>query len=383
VATTPRASKVFAASLLVVVAVVAAIAGQVWRGSRDSRTRTTTTDGGDVLTATRDRSVDEHLVPLVRARVLFENRRIEASPDPLHALVPAPPHVELTPALWASLAYRTKDGLEPLGEGELANLAGPFASVWPAVLARFARDVRDAQDAPVLGASGVFELSPADGNAAARLLVPSTFAGLPFAGDAVVALPHESRLLVADAASDASLDALANRLKQLWDEAPCDVRAFRVARHGDAGVAVTPFAWRDLESSADQYDATRQKEVLERKLGTGDDAPFLASVKRMRNPQTEEEVSFVVQTEEVRTLLAPAGWVDFRKVDLTRHTATTVGCATWESARTLLGARWRETPLWPPRYETLGFPTTEELAKMGCPQTALAYDLGVARTLPP
>ena len=380
-----KAMKVFASAVLVVVAVVAALVGKVSRGWHRSPARALT-DGGNPAAPTAALSLDEHLVPIVRARVLFENRRIETSPDPLHALEAAPPHLEITPALWAALAYRTKEGLEPLGADELAKLAGPFASVWPAVLARFARDVADARDgkdgkdAPRLGENGVYELSPADGNAAARLLVPSTFSALPFVGDAVVALPHESRLLVADAANDASLEALATRLKELWDEEPCDTRVFRVARPGGA---VSPFALRDLESSADQYDSARQRDVLQRKLGTADDAPFVASRKRLRNPQTEDEVAFVVQTEGVLTLLPAAGWVDFRAVDLTRHTATTLGCATWESAQALLGARWRQTPLWPARFETTGFPTKSELATMGCTQPALAPDLGVARSVAP
>jgi hypothetical protein len=103
---------------------------------------------------------------------------------------------------------------------------------------------------------------------------------------------------------------------------------------------------------------------------------------RAKNPASGEELTFVVHTEETRTLLPRAEYVVFRHVDLEKKTATTLACGAWDTVFALMKDRWKATPLWPARWLATDLPTEKERERLGCDHPMLRPDLGVARPIP-
>ena len=139
--------------------------------------------------------------------------------------------------------------------------------------------------------------------------------------------------------------------------------------------------FEDLRRSADQRDERLQREQLRRRLDDKESAPFVASVIRTKDPESGEELAFVVHTEETPSLLPRADWVIFRRVDLTKRTATTLACGPWDKVAAMMKGRWKETPFRPARWLATEHPTKKELATLGCEQPVLAHDLNVARSV--
>jgi hypothetical protein len=237
---------------------------------------------------------------------------------------------------------------------------------------------------PTRAAEGLYELRFGDENDSARVLRPEVFAPLDLRGDPVVATPKQDLLLVCGADDVGGLRALLDRLVALEEDGAQNVRLVRLHEGRITPLqleASHPLRSRlaDLQRSADQRDAELQQEALAARLGDSDDVPFVASVKRMGNARTGEELSFVVHTEDTPTLLPRADFVVFRRVDLEKKTATTLACAPWATALALMRGRWKTTPLYPTRWLATELPTQQELQQLGCRQPQLAIDLGVAR----
>jgi hypothetical protein len=323
------------------------------------------------------------LVPLVRERISHEIARIMAAQDPLKSLPPEPPHLVLTDELWGVLAYETDDQFVRIDAATMKKWNASFDQAWAGAVKRL--EQRSAQHASVLSRRGLHELHYDDGNDSARILVPSELAQLPLTTDLVAAMPKEDLLLVAGANDDDALRAMFDRLVKEWDRGSQNMRIVRI---GGGGKVVTPFELHpshalygklaDLQRSADQHDETLQREALKKRLDTREDAPFVASLARVRN-QEGDEFSFVVHTEETPTLLARADFVVFRRVDLTKKTAMTLACGRWEKVSRLMKGRWKETALHPARWIANEHPTPKELEQLGCDQPFLRLDLGVAR----
>lgn len=321
------------------------------------------------------------LVPVVRERIDYELARIMTSRAPMNDLGPEPPHVALTDELWGVLAYETDDQFVRLDAAALQRWNVKFDDVWPKALARLTeRSTTFTKD----DTEGLRVLRFGDDNDSARVLVPGVFAQLGLAGDAVVGMPKEDVLLVAPIENDAAVSALMDRLVEEWDRGAPTLRIVRVGR----GKTV-PFLLgtshplhaklADLVASADQRDEELQREALKDKLGEGEEAPYVATRKRVRNDQTHEELSFVVHTEDTPTLLPQAEYVVFRRVDLTKKTATTLACGPWDKVYAMMKGRWKETPLRPARWMATDLPTADELRKLGCEHPVLRLDMGIAR----
>jgi hypothetical protein len=324
------------------------------------------------------------LVPLVRERIDYELARIMASKAPIRDLGPEPPHVALTDDLWGVLAYETDDQFVRLDGAALARWNVRFDDVWPKALARLAERSSTFTQDDAGSQNGLHVLRFGDDNDSARVLVPGVFAQLGLGGDAVVGMPKEDVLLVAPAQDDAAVGALMDRLVEEWDRGAPSLRIVRVGNGKTAPFVVStshPLHAKlaDLVASADQRDEELQREALKDKLGEGEDAPYVAARKRVRNDQTQEELSFVVHTEETPTLLPQAEWVVFRRVDLTKKTATTLACGTWDKVYAMMKGRWKDTPLRPARWLATDLPSAEELRKLGCEHPVLRLDMGIAR----
>jgi hypothetical protein len=322
------------------------------------------------------------LVPVVRERVSHEIARIIVSPQPLNALRPEPPHIALTDDLWGVLAYQTENQFVRIDAETLTRWGTTFDKAWINALASL--DRRSMRATTTLTEGGVRELHFGDGNDSARLLIGSTFAKLNLAGDPVIGIPKEDLLLVASADDEKSLRALADRLVDEWEKSAQNARVVRISQTGVVPFTLPPthplFArFEDLQRSADQHDERRQREALKKKLGEGDDVPFVASLQRVKNPKTNEDLSFIVHTEDTPSLLPRGDYVVFRRVDLEKKTATTLACGKWERVSRLMTGRWKETPFHA-RWLATDLPTAKELEELGCDHPALRADLGIARS---
>jgi hypothetical protein len=316
------------------------------------------------------------LVPVVRERISYEVARIMASPKPHVALQPEPPHIALTDDLWGVLAYETDDQFVRIDASVLKAWNASFEKLWPQALARLEQRSRAGSTHVV---DGVRELRFGDGNDSARALLTPLLDKQGLAGGAVVAMPKEDVLLAAGADDGPALSALANRLAAEWDLGNQNARVVRVG-----GGVTAPFAvdassplratLADLRTSTEQREERLQREALRRRLGSGEDAPFVASLFRVKQKDTNAEFSYVVHSEVVTSLLPRADYVVFRRVDVAKNTATTLGCAAWATAYPLMKDRWKETPLHPSRWLATALPNAKELKEITCDQPALRGD---------
>jgi hypothetical protein len=301
------------------------------------------------------------------------------------ALHAEPPHVALSEDLWAVLAYETDDRFVRIEAGTLRDWKVSFDAVWPAAVKRLEERSRAGSTHEIEGAR---ELRFGDGNDSARVLVPSALAKEPLTGGVVAAMPNEALLLLAGAGDPRSLDALAGRLLAEWDRGNQNARVVRVSDDGKVAPLVldasSPEHARllDLQRSTEQREERLQREALRRRLGDGEDAPFVASLFRVRNRETGAELSFVVHSEEVTSLLPRADYVVWKRVDMTNHTATTLACAPWSKAYPLMKPRWKETPLHPARWLAATLPTDKELKELGCDQPMLRGEDRTGKTAP-
>jgi hypothetical protein len=135
----------------------------------------------------------------------------------------------------------------------------------------------------------------------------------------------------------------------------------------------------DLEASVAQRDELLQRRALQKRYGDREDTPFVATPMRARNPETGDEIAFVVHSEQVTTLLARTDWIVFRRVDVEKKTTTTLACGRWDRVFAMMKNRWKETPLRPPRWLATDLPSAAELRQLGCAHPVLRMDLGVAR----
>ena len=324
------------------------------------------------------------LVPIVRERISYEVARIMASPKPHVALRPEPPHVALTDDLWGVLAYETEDQFLRIEAEVLGGWNVSFDKVWPEAVERLEQR---SQAGTTYVVDGVRELRFKDGNDSARVLFPSLLAKQPLPGGAVAAMPKEDMLLVAGAEDGEALQALGKRLLGEWDRGAQNARLVRVGE-GKA----TPFAptgpkpleamFTDLRRSTEQRDEGLQREALKKRLGEGEDAPFVTTVMRAKNPTTDVELTVVVHTEGVDSLIARADYVWFKRVDVEKRTATTLGCGAWDAVYPLMKGRWKETPLHPARWLATSLPTAKELKGLRCDHPALRDPPGTTRTVP-
>lgn len=324
------------------------------------------------------------IVPLVRERIAHEIARIMASEDPLKSLPPEPPHLAFTDELWGVLAYETDDQFVRIDAETMRRWNASFERAWPDAVKRL--ELRSTQHASVISRRGLHELHYDDGNDSARIFVPAALAELRLAGDAVAAFPKEDILLVAGADDDVGLRAMLDRVVAEWDRGSTNMRMVRIG-----GGKTVPFELHpshalygklaDVQRAADQHDETLQRDALKKRLDTREDAPFVASLKRVRKGESGDEFSFVVHTEETPTLLPRADFVVFRRVDLTKKTAMTLACGPWDKVSRLMKGRWKETSLHPARWLANDHPTPKEIAQLGCDQPMLRLDLGVARPI--
>lgn len=316
------------------------------------------------------------LVPVVRERISYEVGRIMASPKPHVALHAEPPHVVLTDDLWGVLAYETEDQFVRIDAPVLKSWNVSFEKLWPEALARLEQRSRAGSTYIV---DGVRELRFGDGNDSARVLLSPLLDKQPLAGGAVVAMPKEDVLLVAGADDGPALRALVNRLTMEWDLGNQNARVLRVGGGKTAPFVVeasNPIHERlaDLRKSTEQRDERLQREALRRRLGAEEDAPFVASLFRVKHKDTNAEFSYVVHSEGVTSLLPRADYVVFKRVDVAKNTATTLGCAAWATVYPLMKDRWKETPLYPARWLATALPNAKELKDVTCDQPALRGD---------
>lgn len=311
---------------------------------------------------------EPHLVAVVRERIGFELARIAVSAKPEVELIAAPPHVALTDDLWGVLAYETDDQFIRLDAIALTRWGAKFEDLWPKVLEKLVASSTSAKSSEN---HGVYDLDYGDQNSSARILAPSVFAKL-IGGDVVVAMPKESLFLVTSKADVNAVDALTDRVSREWDRGAQNARLFAVDMKG----AVRPYddarpSVAELTRAAAQRDEQLQRDALRAKYGEAEDTPFVATLKRIKNPTTKDEIEFAVQTAEVPTLIPKANWIVFRHVDPAHNEATTLACGTWERVYALMKSRWKETPLYPKRWFAAEVPTAKELAALGCDNPAL------------
>jgi hypothetical protein len=323
------------------------------------------------------------LVPLLRERIDWEIARIMAVPDPLVSLPPEAPHVNVTDDLWGMLGYETEDQFLRVDGTALTKWNVSFDDAWRAAISRFAAK---AVTPMATATSGLREVRYGDGNDSARLLVPQRLPLAGLNGDPVFAAPRKDLVLLVGADDLAGLEALTTHLNEEWKHGAESLRLVRIhdGKTSAFDVPVThPLHVRlaFLKAAAEQRDEELQREQLRARLGNGDDAPFVATPKRIRHTKTGAEVTFVVHTEQTPTVLTRADYVVFRRVDLVGKTVTTLACGPWDTVFRMMKGRWKETPLRPSRWLANEIPAPAELKRLGCPNDALALDLNIARPI--
>lgn len=309
---------------------------------------------------------EPHIIPIVRLRVGQEIARLMVEKGPIDRLTPLPPHMDLGAGFWGELAYETKKQFIRIPAQQWTRWNRSFDAAWPAAMQRLAKR----SETPLGRGGKALKVGQfGDDNDTARVLVPTVFEplGLP---SFVVAMPRPSVLLVADPKDETALDELAERLLTEYSAGNADLHVFtwtaaKLAPFAPAKTSRLAAKFLDLERSATQADLKAQTEALRTRLGEGDDAPFVASFFRVKNPRTNDEFTYVVHTEQVTTLLPRAEVVCFTRVDLATNTGTPQACASWDKVYATMKDRWKETPLYPPRWLVSEFPRPEELKAFG------------------
>lgn len=307
-----------------------------------------------------------HVVPIVRARLGQEIARLVVEKKPLAELGPLPPHHDLGGGFWGELAYETKKQFIRIPAQQWARWNVSFESAWTdAVKALASRS-----ETPLGRGGRALKIGQfGDDNDTARVLVPAVFEPLG-TSSLVVAMPRASVLLVADPKDDTALDELAERVLTEHASGDADLHVFTWSAGKLSPFALPPShrlaaKFLDLERTAYQAEVKAQTEALKTRLGDGEEAPYVASLFRVKNPTTNDEFTYVVHTEGVTTLLPRAEVVCFIRVDDATNRGTPQACASWDKVYARMKDRWTETPIHPARWLVKEFPTGEELRAFG------------------
>ncbi len=301
------------------------------------------------------------LVPIVRNRVGQENARMIMATDPLADLPAAVPHKDLGGGLWGEVALETPDRFIRVPANEWKKWNVDFDTAFAKAVTTMDKKTRARLQ---MSKQGFYTGLSNNENATALLLLP-IFDGLGLEGAPVFATPRPNVLLIADSSSSDALEELKTRLDAACEADENDNCDLRVRTKNQAGSFV-PYAagtFATVAHHADAAEASGQKNFLEQKLGKGDDAPFIASVSVVR--KGDDEFSYAVHTQGVRTLLPRAEYIAFMHFDERTQKTTPVAMGAFARVEAIMGSRWRKTQLFPERWLVSEFPSDEELKRIG------------------
>jgi hypothetical protein len=222
---------------------------------------------------------------------------------------------------------------------------------------------------------GVFIGSWDDEYAAERMLMPELFSKLDVRGEPVVFVPGAERIYVAGS-DDADGIAHALALVDARLEAPRGLLPFGfVLRDGEwklfepEGELGRELGARLCHHIADAYSA--QREELQKKFGDDERAPFVAGVLALAEEGGNLQVTFTTWGEGIHALLPRVQLIAMGEAP---ETACLVP---WEDVMELAGQHLARAPdLYPPRWETKGFPDKATFEKL----CARSVDGGVLRS---
>jgi uncharacterized protein YtpQ (UPF0354 family) len=302
----------------------------------------------------------EHLMPVVRAGLYFDSPQLEKSDKP----IPAIPRRDIGSATASgivldqptSMRLVTPDDLkrwnlsyDDAAQIALTNLRAHSSDVWQ-------------QFEP-----GLWAAETGDSYDAARLLLVDEIRKLHLRGGAVAMLPTRELLLLAGAADDRALQAMADRAGKLADAPrPIHTIALCLGDHGwndcePGGSKAVRKRFHDLAMDGWASIYEEQQKPLQDKVG---EDLFVATYTVMENKTTGARTSYATWTKGAPTLLPRADLVAF--VDLDRGEGNSlIGMVPWDRVMKLLGAHLHSDGRSPERWATGDyFPSPAELAKL-------------------
>ena len=200
---------------------------------------------------------------------------------------------------------------------------------------------------------------------ASRLMLLEFIRSLEVAGETVAMIPNRNQLLITGSEDETGLQIMAELADKALDEArPMYGLALRLT--DDEWVSWMPSEdhplyeqFRRLEVKSLYGDYADQKELLDALHERNGTDLFVATYSAVEK-ESGEVVSYAVWGEGIDTLLPKTHKLVLMGEDQQIRTV-----AGWDRIQEVLGYLFEGTELFPQRYRVMGFPTNEELARLG------------------
>jgi uncharacterized protein YtpQ (UPF0354 family) len=310
--------------------------------------------------------VREHLVPRVRTHCYYTtmSMRIQLQDAPLRPSVYRP----LGEHLAVGLAVDQKDGIMEVFGDMLADwgigVEDAFALARDNLRRMSAGGFRSL-------APGLFYSPWCDNHDASRLVLDDLVRDCEVKGDYVAMVPNRDTLLLTGADDVAALQAMLQVADGVLHDKPRPMSGIPVRlRHGvwepyapdEFYPELGPYRFLRLQSQSQDYG--EQKELLDQLHAKMEKDIFVASFSVIQNKHTEALLSYCVWADGVEALLPRTEQVFFMRMRGEGEGAV-VASAAWEHVVEVVGGSMQQTEDYPPRFRVDGFPTEEELAKLG------------------
>jgi hypothetical protein len=215
---------------------------------------------------------------------------------------------------------------------------------------------------------GLFASPWHDAHDASRLILHDLIWQLPVKGEHVAMVPHRDLLLVTGTDDEVGLAKMAE-IAAIEMNGNRVVSAIPVRLHGTTWQPFIPSPDHPAGSSLRRLrlemlarDYEQQKQVLEELHEKQDKAVFVASCMCMQEPGGQE-LLFSVWSEGIDTLLPRTDHVALYAEWLPKGAARRM--PTWAEAEAVAGELMAPAGLYPERYLVRGFPSREQLVKLG------------------
>jgi Protein of unknown function (DUF1444) len=211
---------------------------------------------------------------------------------------------------------------------------------------------------------GFYSFMSGDNYDACRLLLPSRIEKLTVKGDLVAMVPNRDTLLVTGSDDEEGLRAMLDLAAKALEQ-PRPMSSIPLRREDDQWVDWLPTPehplsaqFRDLASRFFLEEYSDQKQLLDRLHEKRGEDIFVASYVLKKTHGTL--VSYAVWGSGVKTLLPRSEWICF-----VRRENDIPTIARWEDAELLVSRLLQSTEYYPERFLVDGFPTDDELEKLG------------------
>jgi hypothetical protein len=299
------------------------------------------------------------LTPRIRPRRYFEIDALELMASlGTEGAAKVPVYTPFAEHLGVSLAIDRPEHIEYVSDP--SKYALPKSELDAIALANLRRNTK----------GGLEEVKPGlflghwgDEYAPERMLIPELFEGLSLKGDPVVFIPGAERIYVVGSGDEESL-MMALVLVDERMKTPRALLDFAFVLKGGAWSFFEPPGPIGVELGArlalhlaSAY--AKQREMLEKKYEGEDGAPFIPNVMGL-GKDGEIAMTLTTWTKDVHALLPRTNLVGMPNLE-TNEIVT----AAWHDVMELAGGCLKKVPdLYPPRWETTGFPSAEVVAEL-------------------